>query len=110
MTEDKIGIIKLDAGQYAGSEIKIKSLSDLKSKIQKEDTFTVVKFLIKEIVECDIDSDIYFKIKSANNIQELYMVIDTLLKVANSRKYDENARHILLVLRIILGKEESIKK
>ena len=109
MTDDKLGIIKLDTGQYAGKELRIKSLSDLKVKIQKEDLSTSIKFLIKELVECDIDPDIFFKIKGTNDVLELHKTIDVLLKVSNSRKYDEDARHILFVIRSILNKEIKTK-
>lgn len=81
---------------------KPKSIYDLKLKIKNEDLKIVINYLLKIIANSNIDPDVYFRLKSAKNVNELGIVIFELLNNKNSRKYDDNVRHMLYTLGYLL--------
>ena len=83
-------------------ELNPKSIYDLKISIKDEDLAIVVKFLLKKLMTCDIDPEIYFKFNIIKSQEDLLGEVKRLLGPKNSRKYDIHARYILIVLEFIL--------
>lgn len=102
-----IKLIKLESLNSSEKDIKIKSIYDLKMKIKDEWLSTVVRYLNKGLAKCDVDPEIYFSISNIKNLEELCLVIERFLDPKNSRKYDDNARHILHTLKFLIEKVQN---
>lgn len=98
---DKSKFLKIESLGF--DNFKPKSIYDLKLKIKDEDLRVVITYLLGIIAHSDIDPDVYFRLKSAKNTNELSLVIFELLNNKNSRKYDDQVRHMLYTIGYLLG-------
>lgn len=99
----KIPFVKLDNLVNVDKEFKPKSIADLKIKIKEDELIPALKVLMEKLVKCDVDPQIVFSIRNSKGYDELLNNTKELLNPYNSRKYDENARHILHVIRFLLS-------
>lgn len=104
------GFLKLSDLHADIDKFKPKSLYDLKVKIKDEHVVSVIKYLLWRISKCDIDSDVHFKLEQCKSKTELNLLIFDLLSNDNSRKYDENTRHIFYVLQLLISEDNNEKK
>lgn len=93
---------------FPSKDFKPKSLYDLKMKIKDSNLVSTVKFLIEKIKDCDIDPDIYFALGNTKDVNELAYAVQDILYNGNSRKYDDDARNILLVVQFLLDVKPTI--
>lgn len=103
--KQEIRLIKLESLAFPKEVAKPKSLYDLKTKIKDSELSIVISYLTNKLMlGCDIDPDLHFMLSNIKNLEELNLKITKLLEPVNSRKYDENARHILYTLKFLIGR------
>ena len=90
--------------QFPDKEFKLKSIYDLKTKVDAE-LLGTVKYLLKRIQTCDIDPEVYFMLQKAKDQRELCYNVQYILYIMSPRKYDDNARSILSTLKFLLNME-----
>ena len=95
-------LIQLESLKATEKEIKIRSIYDLKIKVKDEELFMVVRYLTKKLMNCDINPEIHFIISNTKDLGELKSAIDRFLNPIHSRKYDDDARHILYTLKYLI--------
>ena len=102
VVEKDIPFIKIPGLQFPDKEFKPKSIYDLKTKVDA-DLLVTIKYLLGKIQVCDIDPEVYFMLQSAKDKKELCYNIQYILYIMSERKYDDDAKNILLTLKFLLG-------